>query len=288
MPIATINGIKINYLIKGTGPHVLMFAPGGFNSAMANWTAKGGMGAWKDMDALDTLSQHFTVIAYDRRECGLSGGRVEPLNWDVYVREAKGVLDLAQAPQAYVLGACMGVALATAFAARHPTVCKGLLLHSPVGGYQWMSKGRTFFNRHIEFARANGLAAVTVRAPEQHNFWKDPEGGPWASTLTTDPEFAAHYVKQDVGQYLEILARSRDALFSDTMPSGATGEQLMAMKTPALITSGGDAVHTISASWALKELMPNAERWDVPVERQNGRNMLEQILKFKARLEAAA
>src|SRR5947199_6458155 len=93
MPFATINGIRINYLVEGEGPHLLMFAPGGWRSVISRWTAAGGKEAFGEMDGLATLSRHFTCIAYDRRESGLSGGRVEPLNWDLYVREAKELLD---------------------------------------------------------------------------------------------------------------------------------------------------------------------------------------------------
>ena len=63
-------GSAINYVIQGSGPHLLMFAPGGFRSVISRWTAEGGKREWKEMDALDTLSRHFTCIAYDRRESG--------------------------------------------------------------------------------------------------------------------------------------------------------------------------------------------------------------------------
>lgn len=288
MPFATINGIKVNYLIQGSGPHLLMSAPGGFRSVISRWTAGGGKGAWQEMDGLATLSRHFTAIAYDRRESGQSGGRVEPLTWDLYVREAKALLDLAGAREAYILGGCMGASVATAFAVRHPATCKGLLLHWPVGGYRWMMKGHTFFQRHMDFVRDHGLAAVVKRARQGENFWLDPEIGPWGSPCAVYPEFAAEFVKQDVGRYLDVCARSRDALFNDTMPSGASGEELMQIRVPALIMSGNDSSHAVSASWTLKELMPQSELWDVLPPRQTGQNTLEQILGFKARLETAA
>ena len=288
MPFATINGIKVNYVIEGSGPPLLMFAPGGFWSVMANWTARDGKNAWKEMDALVTLARHFTVIAYDRRESGLSGGRVEPLTWDAYVSEAIGLLEVAQAKHAYILGGCMGASLAAALAVRHPSLCKGLILHWPVGGYQWMMKGHTAFNRHIEFVRANGLQAVVARAQQGKNFWSDGEGGPWATVIAADPMFAAQFAKQAVGRYIAIVEQSRDTIFNDTMPSGASGAELMRIQTPALIVSGNDASHTVSSSWALKELMPNAERWDVIPPHQNAQNTLEQILRFTARLESAA
>jgi pimeloyl-ACP methyl ester carboxylesterase len=287
MPFATINGIRINYVIQGSGPPLLMFAPGGWRSVISRWTAAGGKEAFGKMDGLATLSRHFTTIAYDRRECGLSGGRVEPLNWDLYAAEAHAMLDLAGFKQAIILGSCMGASLALAYAARYPAACRGLLLHWPVGGFKWMEKGHTFFQRHIDFVRANGLAAVVARAPAGENFWKDPEIGPWGSPTAVYPEFAAEFVRQDVPRYLEICAASRDAIFNDTMPCGAGGEELQKMRMPALIMSGKDARHTVSSAWQLKELMPNAELWDVLPPDQDGDNTLHQILGFAARLGAA-
>ena len=288
MPFATINGIKINYQIQGSGPALLMFAPGGFGSVMSRWTAAGGKREWQEMDGLAALSRHFRTIAYDRREAGESGGRIEPLNWDLYVQEARGLLDLAGAQQAIILGSCMGAALALAFAVRHPTVCRGLYLHWPVGGYRWMMKGHTFFKRHIEFVRANGFEAVVKRAPQGRSFWDDPEIGPWGPPTIVDSALAALLASQDFGQYINICERSRDALFNDTMPSGASGAELADIRIPAFIQSGNDSSHAHSAAWALKELMPQAELWDVLPPHQNGQNTLEQILDFANRLERSA
>ena len=288
MPFATINGIRIHYLVQGAGPHLLMFAPGGWRSVISRWTAAGGKEAFGEMDGIAALSKHFTCIAYDRRECGLSGGRVEALGWDLYVSEARALLDLAGAKSALILGSCMGASLALAFAVRHPQTCTGLVLHWPVGGYLWMKKGHDFFARHMDFVRANGLAAVVARAPRGENFWLDPEIGPWGSPAAVYPEFASELQEQDLDRYLEVCARSRDAIFNDTMPSGASGEQLMRIRIPALIMSGADSRHTRSASWALKELMPQSELWDVMPPHQNGQNTLEQILRFGSRVEASA
>jgi pimeloyl-ACP methyl ester carboxylesterase len=288
MAFATINGIRIHYLIQGTGPHLLMFAPGGFCSVISRWTAQGGKREWKEMDALAALSRHFTCIAYDRREAGQSGGRIEPLSWDLYVQEAKELLDLSGAKQAYVLGSCMGASLALAFAVRHPGACRGLLLHWPVGGYRWRMKGRGFFQRHLDFVRANGLQAVAARAPRGGNFWLDPEIGPWGSPAAVYPEFAAKLSKYNVSEYLEIAERSRDTLFNDTMPSGASGEELMGITIPSYIMPGSDSSHAYSASCALKELMPKAEMWDLLPPQQNGRNTLEEILRFTVYRETLA
>lgn len=280
MPTAVIDGLKVNYLMQGSGPHLLVLSPGGFNSTIERWQ---GSGVWKEMDALNTLSKSFTVITYDRREAGLSGGRVEKLTWDIFAKQGHAILDHLGVNKSWIVGGCMGVSVAAAMAVQRPDRCSGLLMHWPVGGYLWMLKGRGFYDRHIEFVRQHGLAAAAARGPSGKNFWLDPEAGPWAAQNATDPAFTAAYVKHDVAKYLELCAQSRDALYGDTMPSGATGEQLMNIKTPALILPGADASHSTSSAWAMKELMPNAELWNVLPPHQNGANVLAAITDFVAR-----
>jgi hypothetical protein len=89
MPVAVIDGLKVNYQVHGSGPHLLMLAPGGFNSTIDSWT-RGGV--WKEMDALNTLSKSFTLIPYDRREAGISGARVEKLTWEKFAQQGLAIL----------------------------------------------------------------------------------------------------------------------------------------------------------------------------------------------------
>src|SRR5262249_38331641 len=115
-----------------------------------------------------------------------------------------------------------------------------------------------------------------------------PEIGPWGSPAAVYPDFAKELIQQDVPRYLQVAEKSRDTLFNDTMPSGASGAELMEIETPSFILPGNDSSHAYSASLALKELMPNAELWDVLPDRQNGRNTLESILRFCSHLESRA
>ena len=157
MPQATINGLKINYVVQGSGPPLIMLAPGGFDSTIESWSTRG---VWKDLRPLETLASEFTLIAYDRREAGLSGGRVEPHSWRMWAAEAVGLLDHLDIDRAWVIGGCMGVSVAAAMGAHFPARCLGLFCHWPVGGFRWRAKGHLNFDKHIAFARANGLAAV--------------------------------------------------------------------------------------------------------------------------------
>lgn len=117
MPTATIDGLKVEYITRGSGPALLMFAPGGFDATMEKWRTGT---AWTGMSALDALARSFTVVAYDRRESGASGGRVERLSWALFAEQGKRLLDHLGIGRAFVMGGCMGCSVATAFAARHP------------------------------------------------------------------------------------------------------------------------------------------------------------------------
>jgi len=233
-----------------------MMAPAGFDASISRWRLNG---VWKDLQPLDTLTRDFQLIAYDRRESGESGGRIEPLTWALYARHAAAMLDHLKIDTAFVIGGCMGCSVALAFGTQYPERVRGLLLHWPVGGFRWMLKGLGNFDRHLAFVREHGFAGVVERARKSKVFWADPECGPWSSTIANDPAFAESYVRQDMGRYMRLVAQNRATLFNDTMPSGATGEQLMAMKLPAFIMSGDDASHSTSSAHTLRELMPQAK-----------------------------
>ena len=283
MPQATLNGLKINYAVHGNGPPMIMLSPGGFDSNIEGWSSRS---VWKDLCPLETLAKEFTMIAYDRREAGQSGGRVEPHTWYLWAAEAVALLDHLKIDRAWVIGGCMGVSVASAIGAHFPERCVGLLMHWPVGGFRWRAKGHLNFNKHIAFARANGLAAVAARAKKAAGFWADPESGPWATVLAQDEAFATKYVKQDLEQYLAVVAYSRDTVFDDTMPSGATGEQLMAIKLPSFIMSGDDASHATSAAHALRELIPGSVLSPLMPPQQNAATVTAWIRESVASVKA--
>jgi pimeloyl-ACP methyl ester carboxylesterase len=282
MPKATINGIEINYLTVGEGPPLLLLAPGGFRSVISRWTSEGGKGVFREMDALNTLAKHFHVIAYDRRESGQSGGRIETLSWALYADEATGLLDLLGVSKAFVLGGCMGASLAMTIAHRHPDRCAAMILHWPVGGYRWMSTMHEWFERHIRYVKQHGLPAVIERSRTGDNFFLDPEMGPWGSPTLIDAAFSHTLVNTPTDHYLELVKLSCQSLFPDTLPSGPGGAELISIQTPARVVSGNDWAHTRSAAFAITELMPNATLWDCPAQAQTAPALLAEILAFTA------
>jgi pimeloyl-ACP methyl ester carboxylesterase len=280
MPFATLDGIKTHYVKRGSGPYLLMMAPRAFDSTLESWKH----GKWDDMNAIEALSKHFTVIAYDRRESGQSGGRLELLTWKVFAQHAKLLLEHLQVERAFVLGVCMGVAVATQFASLYPEACTGLILAQPVGGHRWKNRMHAFFNRHIAYARQHGLGAVRARA-KGLNFMRDPEAGPWATTITNDSGFAERFVKQDLDAYLRLVTQSRDGMFPDTFVSGPPPEEIMTIDTAASIWAGDDASHSTSGAQQLRELLPRMEYWDLHPDKQTAQNMLDRLIAFKETVE---
>ncbi len=277
MPTAKIDGLEVNYLTRGSGPALLMLAPGGFDATLEKWTTAG---VWKDMRPLDALSDTFTVIAYDRRESGASGGRVEKLSWALFAEQARRLLEHLGVGKAFVLGGCMGCSVATAFAARYPASTHALVLHWPVGGYRWKLNGGDRFARHLRFARENGLAGVVKRAHEGKSFWQDPEAGPWASVIARDPSFADAFQAQDADRFFGLVAASGVGMCDRAMPRGAEPEELMAMKVPALIIPGDDPAHATSGAHYLRELLPQPEFWPVMPPEQTAPRVRDRILEF--------
>jgi pimeloyl-ACP methyl ester carboxylesterase len=76
VPTGIINGITTRYEVAGSGPPLLMFSPGGFNATLDNWRSQG---VYRRLNLLENLTARYTCITFDRRESGLSGGRVERL-----------------------------------------------------------------------------------------------------------------------------------------------------------------------------------------------------------------
>jgi pimeloyl-ACP methyl ester carboxylesterase len=284
MPFADTDGIRTHYEVQGEGPPLLLLAPIGDNVPVPQrWRDR----AWAGFKPAELLTLNFQVISFDRRESGLSGGRVEPLSWRVLARQADALLNHLGIERAFLLGSCVGCSVALALAAYFPDRCRALLLHWPVGGFRWLDRGRGCFDRHIEFARAHGLAQVAERARQSGMFWSDPEAGPWASVIASNESFARFFVRQNFDRYLSVVAQSRDALFSDALPSGVTNSQLVAMRQPAFVMPGDDALHATSAAHVLRELMPYAKLSRLMPRQQTAKGLGDWVIDSAAACDPA-
>jgi pimeloyl-ACP methyl ester carboxylesterase len=176
MPTIDIDGIATHYEISGSGPPILMMAPGGFDSAIVKWST-----TWP--------WQHFYPCESSRRTTPVSPmtaakpgnrGRVEQLTWATYADQAKGLMDHLGIASAFIMGSCLGCSPLIAFATSHPEACRGLVIAQPSGGVKRRLTAHRHFNMHLEYVRENGLEAVVELARVKGSFPQAPESGPWA------------------------------------------------------------------------------------------------------------
>ena len=66
MPTATIAGIETRYEVLGSGPPLLMYAPGGFDATIEKWST---LNVYARIKLLDHLPKKYKCIVFDRREC---------------------------------------------------------------------------------------------------------------------------------------------------------------------------------------------------------------------------
>ena len=281
MPIAVIDGISTRYEVLGSGPPLLMFSPGGFDATLDKWRTQG---VYARIKLLDHLPRQFTCIAFDRRETGESGGRVERLTWLQYAAQGKGLLDHLGIARAHVIGACMGCPVATMFAVTWPASLEKLILYWPVGGARYRLQGHARFSEHMAFAKANGLdGVVALAASGDKSFGADPRGGPWVSVLRRDRAFAEAYARLDPDHYQWLLALTARTLFDRDTAPGAEPEDLLRLDVPALIVPGGaDTTHAVSAARYLQECLPKSAYWDVPAADQTEATVAPRLASFLA------
>ena len=282
MAIATVDGIRTRYEVVGEGPALLMYSPGGFDATVEKWSS---LGVYARVKLLDHLPKKFKCVMFDRRETGQSGGRVEAIGWDHYVAQGKGLLDHLGIERAHLMGGCMGCSPVAAFAVKYPQSTLSMLLWWPVGGPKYRIKGRQRFAEHLAFAKQQGLGEVVALVQREGKaFGADPRGGPWASVIKSDPQFAAKYAQLSPDAYESTVASMRDRLLDRDTAPGAEPEDLMKLQMPALVVPGRDESHATSAARYLEECLPKSEYWDVLPDAQTADSAPQRVLRF---LEAA-
>ena len=259
-----------------------MFSPGGFDGTVEKWTTAG---VYARTSVLEQLSKKYACIVFDRRECGQSGGRVEPITWASYVAQGKGLLEHLKIDKAHLMGGCMGCCPVMAFGVAYPKATLSMILWWPVGGAKYRIKGQQRFSEHLAYVRERGLAEVVSLATSgKKSFGEDPRGGPWCSVIRHDGAFAESFAKQDPERYaLIVQGMARRLLDRDTSP-GAEPEDLLRLDIPALIVPGRDDSHATSAARYLEECLPRAEYWDVLPAAQVEANAGPRLLEFLGKI----
>jgi len=280
MATAICDGIETRYEVSGDGPPLLLFSPGGFDAKVENWS---DFGIYRRLNLLEHLGRSYTCIAFDKRESGRSGGRVERIGWDDYAAQGLALLDHLEIERAHLLGGCVGCSIAAALAVRRPARVLSMVLYSPAGGPRYRLTQHARFAQHLGYAAEHGLAAVVELARETGaGFSKDPRVGPWVSAIRNDAAFAEAYAAWDPDSYRLVVHGMGRTLFDRDTVSGVEPEDLMQLDVPALVVPGQDASHATSAARYLEECLPRSEYWDVPVDEQTAQTAPARVLEFLA------
>lgn len=278
MPTATVDGLVTRYEVTGSGPPLLLFSPAGFDATLDKWRT---FGSYRQLNLLDHLSRRYTCIAFDRRESGSSGGRVERVTWAHYAAQGKGLLEHLGIERAHLMGGCVGCSITAVFAVAYPEAAASMVLYSPAGGARYRITQHARFARHLAHVEEHGLDQVVALARgHDRSFSQDPRVGPWVGVIRADQEFAEAYAKQDPDRYRYLVTGMARGLFDrDTVP-GPEPEDLLRLTVPALVVPGQDASHATSAARYLQECLPRAEYWDVPVAEQTEQTAPPRVLEF--------
>lgn len=278
MATVTIDGIATRYEVVGSGPPLLMYSPGGFDSSLDNWRT---FSIYRRLKLLDHLGESYSCIVFDRRESGQSGGRVERIGWEDYVAQGKGLLDHLGMERAHLMGGCVGCSSVAAFAVRYPETVLSMVMFSPAGGPKYRIAQHSRLTRHLAYVAEHGLEQV-VELAQSHDksFSQDPRCGPWVTVIRNDPSFSQKYAVMDLERYQTIVTGMTRALFNrDTVP-GPQPEDLMQLDIPALIVPGQDSSHAPSAARYLEECLPLSQYWDMPVSQQTEETAPARVLEF--------
>jgi pimeloyl-ACP methyl ester carboxylesterase len=123
-------------------------------------------------------------------------------------------------------------------------------------------------------------AVVDLVKKDGKAFGADPRGGPWASVIKSDADFASRYAQMNVDDYKLIVAGWARTMFDRDTAPGAEPEDLLRCKLPALVVPGNDAFHATSAARYLHECLPNSQYWDVSVAEQTEEATAKRMLEF--------
>ncbi len=236
MPTVTVNGVKLNYLVRGEGPPIMLSH--GLQSFGFIFTP-----------ILDHLAERFRVFALDKRGHGDSEKPPGPYRIQDFADDLLGFLDALGLEKVDFLGHSMGGRTGTLFAIEHSDRLKRLMLvsssaGSPSGAY------REHFEAILRVATEEGMEAVF-----NHNEFRRL----LPPNLLEGP-LAEEYRKCFLKNTPETYAATANALF--TMPdlTGRLGE----ISVPTWVCYGENDAGPLAFSDIYLERIPNCTRVILP------------------------
>lgn len=127
MPIFERGETRIAYEVTGTGPAVLLIAPGGMRSTAAAWERM----PWNPRAA---LADRHTVVAMDQRNAGGSWAPIDgDTGWSTYTSDQVALMDHLGIDEFAVVGMCIGGPYIMGLAVTVPDRLTAAVMLQPIG-----------------------------------------------------------------------------------------------------------------------------------------------------------
>lgn len=127
MPYFTRGDTSIYYEERGSGPPVLLIAPGGMKSAIDFWKHAA-------IDPWSSYADDFHLVAMDQRNAGRSTGPLETADpWGAYATDQLGLMDHLGIDRFLVMGCCIGGSYILKLVEQAPDRLLGAVLEQPIG-----------------------------------------------------------------------------------------------------------------------------------------------------------
>jgi 3-oxoadipate enol-lactonase len=236
MRYAEVNGIKIAFDIRGSGPPLILIMGYRLNSR-----------AWP-LDFIGALAERFKVVLFDNRGTGLSDKPIFGYELSNMAKDVCGLLDHLEIARANVLGYSMGGAIAQELVCRYPERVISLVLCATLCGGR-----RAVYARPTVMSIMHDLDGLDP-ADAARRIW----------TVTYEPQYLAANVDKVERQMQRELETPTPLHAADLQFQAFvdfdTSEALSSVSTPTLIMTGdGDVLIPPRNSEVMAELIPDAQ-----------------------------
>jgi len=141
----TVNGLRVNYEIAGSGPSVTL-----------SHSLACDLHMWDEQ--MNALTRKFTVLRYDTRGHGKSEAPAGAYTLDQLADDAHALLNALGIKQTHWAGLSMGGMIGQTFALKYPGVFKSMVLADTTSRYPADAAGA--WADRIQTAQSKGMAAV--------------------------------------------------------------------------------------------------------------------------------